>query len=84
LYVQIHVGEVVLARTISIADDVFEWLKREKGDKSYSEVLREFRDQKNFSEVNGANSLSKVSEKEINDAIEEAEKESDNKLREKF
>lgn len=72
-----------MARTISVADDVFEWLKSEKEDKSYSEFLREFRDSGDFSEVNGINSL-EASEKEIEEAVEEAEKETERKIEDRF
>ena len=73
-----------MARTISVADDVFEWLKQEKNDKSYSELLREFRDTGNFSEVNGANSLTEDSRKNIDKAVEEAEEETERKIGERF
>jgi predicted CopG family antitoxin len=73
-----------MARTISVADDVFEWLKNEKEDKSYSELLREFRDNKSLSEVSGINSLKGVPEEEIFEVIEEAEKESEKKIEEQF
>jgi predicted CopG family antitoxin len=73
-----------MARTISVADDVFEWLKNEKGDKSYSELLREFRDNKSLSEVSGINSLEGVPEEEIFEVIEEAEKESEKEIEEQF
>ena len=66
-----------MARTISVADDVFEWLKKEKGNRSYSELLREFREEKNsnFSEVAGMNSLGETSFEEVENAIEEASEE---------
>jgi len=73
-----------MARTISVADDVFEWLKNEKGDRSYSEVLRDFRDRKSFSEVNGINSLGNVSEDEIEEALSSAEEETESKIKERF
>jgi predicted CopG family antitoxin len=75
---------LALARTISVADDVFEWLKEEKGERSYSEVLREFRDIGSFSDVNGANSLSEGAEEEIDEAVEEAEEKTEKKIRERF
>ena len=74
-----------MARTISVADDVFEWLKEEKGEKSYSELLREFRDQKsNLTKLNGINSLKNVEKQDIEDAVKEAENETEKKLEEKF
>jgi predicted CopG family antitoxin len=73
-----------VARTISVADDVFEWLKNEKGERSYSELLREFRDQGDLSELNGLGALEGVSEEEISEVIEEAGEESVKKIEEKF
>lgn len=66
-----------MARTISVADDVFKWLKKEKGNRSYSELLREFKEENDqkFSEVAGMNSLGKTSFKEVEDVIEEASEE---------
>ena len=32
---------MVMARTISISDDVYKWLKRKKGEKSFSELIRD-------------------------------------------
>lgn len=46
-----------MSKTISIADDVYEWLKREKqrDNESFSEVIRSLQPQKpRFNEHNGA------------------------------
>jgi predicted CopG family antitoxin len=66
-----------VARTISVADDVFEWLKEEKGDRSYSELLREFRNtsRSDFSDVAGINSLGDVSFEEVEEVVEDSSKE---------
>ena len=71
-----------MARTISIADDVFEWLKKEKGDRSYSEVIRDMKkSESDFSKFNGINitGFSKVEE-----TVEEASEGSMKELEEMF
>ena len=30
-----------MARTVSVADDVYEWMKKNKWEKSFSELIRE-------------------------------------------
>jgi len=71
-----------MARTISVADDVFNWLKKEKGDRSYSELLRDLKKNKsNFSEVNGLNI---ASSEEVKETIDEASKDSMKDIEEKF
>jgi len=65
-----------MARTISVADDVFKWLKEEKGERSYSELLREFKKTRSdLNEVNGANALGDITQEDIDKAVKEAEKE---------
>jgi predicted CopG family antitoxin len=45
-----------MSRTISVADDVYEWMKKHKGKKSFSELIRSLENRKtNFSDVNGLN-----------------------------
>lgn len=45
-----------MAKTISVADDVYEWMKRRKDDRSFSEVIRSLKEKKSsFVEVNGIN-----------------------------
>jgi len=74
-----------VARTISVADDVFEWLKKEKGDKSYSELLREFKKTRSdLSEVNGVNALGDVTQEDIDKAVKEAEKGTVEEINEMF
>ena len=75
----------MVAKTISVADDVFEWLKTEKGDRSYSELLRELKDDNSgFSQVAGQNALEYVSEQDMNDAVRQASEDSINKIEEKI
>jgi len=40
-----------MARTISVADDVYEWMKKKKGDRSFSELIRALRDETDFEEL---------------------------------
>ncbi len=71
--------------TISVVDDVFEWLKTEKGDRSYSELLRELKgDNLGFSQVAGQNALEDVSEQDMNEAARQASEDSINKIEEKI
>lgn len=74
-----------MSRTISVADDVFEWMKKEKGDRSYSELLRELRDRESsISEINGNNSLGEDFEEDIDRAVKQAEESTEEKLEERF
>ncbi len=69
-----------MAKTISIADDVYEWMKRRKGDRSFSEVIRDLKEKKsNFSEVNG---LRVADWDEAEKALEKASEKSWNELKE--
>ena len=64
-----------MARTISVSDDVYEWMKRKKGEKSFSELIRDMVKETDFEELQGLG----VSDNW--DEIEEAVKEgSDNTL----
>ena len=42
-----------MARTISVSDDVYEWMKRKKGDRSFSDLIREFMKKSDLSELEG-------------------------------
>lgn len=45
-----------MSKTISVADDVYNWMKRKKDDRSFSEVIRSLKSNKtSFKEVNGIN-----------------------------
>lgn len=71
-----------MARTISVADDVFEWLKKEKGDRSYSELLRDLKKQNsNFSEYNGLNT---TDFEEVEETVEKASEETMESIEESF
>lgn len=64
---------MVMARTISISDDVYEWLKRKKGDKSFSELIRdELIKETDLKELEGIGFSKdwKDAEKEIKEASE--------------
>lgn len=70
-----------MSRTISVADDVFEWMKKEKGDRSYSELLRELRERESsLSEINGTRSLEENIEEDIDEAVKQAEESTEEKL----
>lgn len=60
-----------MSRTISVADDVYEWMNQEKGDRSFSELIRSLRDMKsNFSEVNGIEAAGDM--EEVEETVEKA------------
>jgi predicted CopG family antitoxin len=40
-----------MARTISVSDDVYEWMKRKKGDRSFSELIRSMSKETDFEEL---------------------------------
>lgn len=42
-----------MARTISVSDDVYEWMKRKKGEKSFSELIRNMVKETDFEELQG-------------------------------
>ncbi|MFW5946731.1 MAG: antitoxin VapB family protein [Candidatus Natronoplasma sp.] len=46
-----------MSKNISISDDVYEWLKKMKGDDSFSTVIRKLRKRKNLEDINGMNIL---------------------------
>ncbi|MFW5953603.1 MAG: antitoxin VapB family protein [Candidatus Natronoplasma sp.] len=46
-----------MSKNISISDDVYEWLKKMKGDDSFSSAIRELRKRKNLEDINGMNIL---------------------------
>lgn len=69
-----------MIRTIPLMDGLFEFLKNEKEDRSYSERPRNSWNEDSFSSVNGTGSLARTSEEEIKDAVEEAEEVSSDNL----
>lgn len=44
---------MVMARTISVSDDVYDWMKRKKGDKSFSELIRGLMKDSSLEELKG-------------------------------
>jgi predicted CopG family antitoxin len=42
-----------MSKTISVADDVYEWMKRRKKEKSFSEFIRGFMKEGDLSEIEG-------------------------------
>ena len=43
-----------MATTISVADDVYKYMKRKKGDRSFSEFIRQFIGETDFGEIEGS------------------------------
>ncbi|MFB6191629.1 MAG: antitoxin VapB family protein [Candidatus Nanohaloarchaea archaeon] len=61
-----------MSRNIAVSDDIYERLKREKGDRSFSELLREKLEKEgSISEVAGKNILSGMDLREIKKDVEE-------------
>lgn len=70
-----------MSKTISIADDVYDWLKREKDreGRSFSEVIRNLKPRKpRFSECNGAGLTDRMSD--VRDGIEDASRRTKRRL----
>jgi predicted CopG family antitoxin len=42
-----------MARTISVSDDVYEWMNRKKGDRSFSELIRSLMQNGDLRELEG-------------------------------
>ena len=60
-----------MARTISVSDDVYEWMKRKKGENSFSELIRTRMMKKtDFEELQGLGMSENWGEAE--EAVEEA------------
>lgn len=71
-----------MARTISVADDVYEWMKKKKGEKSFSELIREMRRETNFTELEGIG-FSKNWDK-IEDSVKKASEDNIDRLEEEY
>ena len=67
-----------MSKTISISDDVYKWLKSKKGDRSFSEYLRQFMGSGDLKELEGIG-FSRNWE-EIESGIEEAERKQKEKI----
>lgn len=61
-----------MSKNIAIADDVYRELKREKGDRSFSDVIREYLEEhRQLTDVTGAGVLDHDTQDEVKDDIEE-------------
>ncbi len=48
---------VPLSKDISISDDVYEWLKKVKGEDSFSSAIRKLKKRRSLDDINGMNIL---------------------------
>jgi len=72
-----------MAKTISVADDVYDWMKKRKGDRSFSELIRSLKsNHSNFSKVNGIGVTGSFDE--VEESVDEASEKSFEKVRERF
>lgn len=61
-----------VSRNIAISDDVYRELKREKGDRSFSEVIRETLDDgRQLADVTGEGVLDRETYDEVKDDVEQ-------------
>lgn len=62
-----------MARTISVADDVYRWMEKKKGDRSFSELIRDMRGETDFQELKdtGVSDGWEKVEEEVKEASEE-------------
>lgn len=64
-----------MSRNISISDDVYHLLKREKGERSFSEVIEEtFEERGNLSDVAGEKVLDRGTHSEVKEEIRKGSK----------
>lgn len=71
-----------MARTISVADDVYEWMKKNKGEKSFSELIREMRKETDLKKLEGigfSENWAKITEE-----VEESSEESFDRIKEEY
>lgn len=67
--------QILMSRTISISDEVYRKLKREKGEKSFSEVILEkIESGGKISDVAGKNILTKDIVEKVKDDVENGSK----------
>lgn len=71
-----------MARTISIADDVYEWMKKNKGEKSFSELIREMRKETDLKKLEGLG-FSENWEK-VEKSVEKASEDSFDRIEEEY
>lgn len=69
-----------MATTISVADDVYEWMKKNKEEKSFSELIRDMMGETDFEELRETGISDNWEETE--DAVEEASEETWEKIEE--
>ncbi len=48
---------VPMSKNISISDDVYEWLKKVKGEDSFSSAIRKLKKRRSLDDINGMNIL---------------------------
>ncbi|WP_254531273.1 antitoxin VapB family protein [Natrinema gelatinilyticum] len=61
-----------MSKNIAISDDVYRALKREKGDRSFSEVIRDhLEERQRLSDVTGANILDRETYDDVKNEIED-------------
>lgn len=61
-----------MSKNIAISDDVYRELKREKGDRSFSDVIRDhLESQRKLADVTGANVLDRETHDAVKDDIEQ-------------
>jgi predicted CopG family antitoxin len=71
-----------MSKNISISEDVYELLKREKGDKSFSELIEEKVNEGNrIEEAAGLNVLDEETYQEVKDDVGELSQRTDQRLR---
>jgi len=71
-----------MAKTISVSDDVYEWMKKKKGERSFSEVIRGLIGETDFSELENLG-ISDNWEK-VEETVEEASSNSLDRIEEEY
>lgn len=82
LFVQTHAN---MSKTISVADDVYEWMKREKGERSFSELIRDLKKENpDLEEIAGLNVTSGSGMKKLEEEKEAASERTVEKFKKRF
>ena len=71
-----------MARTISVSDDVYEWMKRKKGDRSFSELIRGLMKETDFEELQGIGFSDNW--EEVEKTVEEASEDTMDRIEEEY
>lgn len=71
-----------MSRTISVADDVYEWMKKNKGENSFSELIREMRKETDLKKLEGIG-FSENWDK-ITEEVEKSSEESFDRIKEEY